>query len=310
MKEKRDVASPKTTCGIIAKTAFELARSVGISRLVVQADVFHDIYRIEALRQSESIVWITRNGDEIAAVQRRNDIVVRIPPTALSRMNQLHIALFLAVLNDGLKPDETVLCLTGATGVGHLDMLLITTPARYLPRFHKHRHPFLATRDLARILEIALRFAVEGREGAPIGTLFVLGEPEGLRPYLRQLVLNPCEGHPRERRSIHDPEMLETLREYSAMDGAFVVSRGGTVESAATYLDAPIVEARIRSGLGARHAAAVGITEATDAVAVALSSSSGMVSVFQEGEPILELERPFRDLKRVLKPTGALPTTR
>ena len=60
MKEKRDVASPKTTCGIIAKTAFELARSVGISRLVVQADVFHDIYRIEALRQSESIVWITR----------------------------------------------------------------------------------------------------------------------------------------------------------------------------------------------------------------------------------------------------------
>ena len=45
-------------------------------------------------------------------------------------MNQSHIVLSLAVLNDDLKPDETVLCLTGAAGAGHLDMLLVTTPAR------------------------------------------------------------------------------------------------------------------------------------------------------------------------------------
>ena len=58
------------------------------------------------------------------------------------------------------------------------------------------------TRYLARLLEIALRLAREGREGSPIGTIFVLGDRSTLSPHLRQLILNPLKGHPQASRSI------------------------------------------------------------------------------------------------------------
>ena len=75
------------------------------------------------------------------------------------------------------------------------------------------------------------------------------------------------------------------------MDGAFVVNRRGVVDSAGTYLNAPIGPARLSAGLGSRHAAALAITTVTDATAVVISSSSGTVSVCDGGETVLKLER-------------------
>ena len=278
---------------LLTESAFDLARALDLRTLLVQADEIKDIHLIEQLRQSERIIWITSDQDEFPEVNGTKDVVVPIPEAALTRMSKLNLALFLAILNGSLAVDERVLCLSGFVGSGHLDMLLVARPSRVLPRFHKHEEGFVATRELARILDITLRFAAEGREGTPIGTIFVLGDMDQLEPYLRQLILNPCAGHTRKDRDIHDPLLIETLREYAAMDGAFVVNLSGTVESAGTYLDAPVRRAKLRAGLGARHAAALAITAATDAVAVALSSSSGTVSVFHEGKDILELEKPF-----------------
>ena len=107
-----------------------------------------------------------------------------------------------------------------------------------------------ATREFAQILDIALRFAAQGREGKPIGTIFVLGELGQVSPFLRQLILNPFEGHSPESRNIHNPDFLETLREFAAMDGAFVVNHKGNVEFGGTYIDAPATEAKLREGLG------------------------------------------------------------
>jgi DNA integrity scanning protein DisA with diadenylate cyclase activity len=44
--------------------------------------------------------------------------------------------------------------------------------------------------------------------------------------------------------------------------------------------------------LGARHAAAAGITAVTNAIAVTVSASTGTVRVFRGGRMILEIERP------------------
>jgi len=68
----------------------------------------------------------------------------------------------------------------------------------------------------ARLLEIALHFAREGREGSSIGAIFVLGDRRTLSPHLRQLILNPLKGHAPAVRSIHNPDFLETLRELAA----------------------------------------------------------------------------------------------
>jgi DNA integrity scanning protein DisA with diadenylate cyclase activity len=149
-----------------------------------------------------------------------------------------------------------------------------------------------ATQAFLRALDITARFAAEGREGKSIGAIFVVGEIEELRPYLKQLILNPVAGHPKKSRNIHSPEFFETLRELAGLDGAFIVNPKGTVESAGTSLSSPMRGIKMPHGLGARHTAAAAITASTQAVAIALSQSSHSITLFHEGRAILELERP------------------
>jgi DNA integrity scanning protein DisA with diadenylate cyclase activity len=258
---------------------------------VVQADEISDMRLIEQLRDDERVIWVARDRKQMPIADPSRDVVLPMPDAALNRLHQFHLALFLATLNRHLGPHEKVLGLSGVAGSQRLDTLVIAKPARDFPWLQHHKSERAVTRHLAKLLEIALRFAREGREGLPIGTIFVLGDRTTLAPYLRQLILNPLKGHAQATRSIHNPEVLETLRELSAMDGAFIVSRRGVVDSAGTYLNAPVGCGRLSPGLGARHAAALAITTVTDATAVVISASSGTVSVYDGGETVLELER-------------------
>jgi diadenylate cyclase len=268
-----------------------LARSLGITRLVVQADEISDLRLVAQLRNDERVIWVTRNRQPLPITDPAHDVVLPIPEVFLNRLHQFHFAVFLATLNRHLGPHEKVLGLSGVAGSQRLDTLLIAKPARDFPWLQQHTSARAVTRHVAKLLEIALRFAREGREGVAIGTTFVLGDRTTLGPYLRQLILNPLKGHAPATRSIHNPAFLETLRELAAMDGAFVVNRRGIVDSAGTYLDAPVGRGRLRPGLGARHAAALAITTVTDATAVVISASSGSVSVYDGGETVLELEQ-------------------
>jgi diadenylate cyclase len=275
----------------LLKATFMLAQSLGIHKLLIQGDEIGDVEALEGLRNSERIIWATRNLCEKPGFDPSKDIVLRVPDAALNRLGQINIALFLAALNGLINPEERVLVISGVAGSKRLDTLVIAQPERDYPWLKRQKAGRTISGYLARLLEIASHLAQEGREGAPIGTIFVLEDSVELSPYIRQLILNPLEGHPPEDRSIHNPAFLETLRELAAMDGAFIVNRAGTVESAATYIDAPLGQGDLSPGLGARHAAAMAITTVTDAAAVVISASSGMVSVYDRGETVLQLAR-------------------
>lgn len=282
-------AHPETRALILS--AFGLARALGIQTLVVQADEISDVRLVKRVRADERVIWITRNPGRIPKFDLSKDVVLDMPNAALNRLSQLNLALFLAALNRHFGLDEQVLGLSGVTGSGRLDTLIIAKPGRDYPWLEHHKSDVAINRHLARLLEIALRLAREGREGSAIGTIFVLGNVKELSPYLRQMTLNPLKGHAQRARSIHDSDFVETLREFSAMDGAFVVNRRGVVESACTYLNAPVGGGRLSPGLGSRHASALAITTITDATAIVISSSSGTVSVYDHGQTVLELER-------------------
>jgi diadenylate cyclase len=275
----------------LVKSAFSLARALGIKTLVVQADEISDRRLVEQVRDDERVIWVARERKQMPVSDPAKDVVLAMPDAVLNRLSQLNLALFLAALNRHLGPEEKVLGLSGVTGSQRLDTLVIAKPSRDYPWLRHHKSAMAVTRHLARLLEIALHFAREGREGASIGAIFVLGDRRTLFPHLRQLMLNPLQGHAQAARSIHNPDFLETLRELAAMDGAFVVNRRGIVDSAGTYLDAPVGQGRLRPGLGARHAAALAITTVTDATAIVISASSGTVSVYDGGETALELEQ-------------------
>ena len=143
-----------------------------------------------------------------------------------------------------------------------------------------------------RVLTLATELAVEGREGRPVGTLFVVGDSERVLAQSRSLVLNPFQGHPESQRNILDPAVEETVKEFSALDGAFVVREDGVVLSAGTQLLPSATHSQLPGGLGTRHAAAAGITASTGALAVCVSQSTGTVAVFKSGRLVTSLQRP------------------
>ncbi|MFT5286193.1 MAG: diadenylate cyclase [Planctomycetota bacterium] len=275
--------------------AFSLAQSLGIRTAMVLADELGHAEEFKKQRTTERIIWLTHAHAE-SLPKRPGDLVLSIPEANLARMSQINIGLYAAILRGAIGLSEQVICMAGIAGSGSLDLLLVTKPNKDFPWLRQEdldrTKNLVAPREFGRLLELALRFAAEGREGKPIGTMFVLGNFEQIQGHLRQLILNPCKGHARKLRSIHNPDAVETLREFSALDGAIIVDQDGIVESAGTYIDASGKNVRLRKGLGARHAAAAAITRATDAISLVISESSGTVTLFDNGKPVLELERP------------------
>ena len=69
-----------------------------------------------------------------------------------------------------------------------------------------------------------------------------------------------------------DPALEETLKEYAALDGAFIVRGDGVVLTAGSHLmPSPAAPTHLPGGLGTRHGAAAGISATTGAVAVCVS---------------------------------------
>jgi DNA integrity scanning protein DisA with diadenylate cyclase activity len=280
---------------MLSKCAFQLAKSLGVNKVVVQAGEVQNPYQFELIRDTQVVIWLVRTRETNSVIIRKGDHVLELPQATYTRENQLKVGMLLAALSGLVEIDENVVCLSGIARSGTMDTLFIANPKRDFPWFRQHTleelRNFVATREFVGILGVALRLANEGREGRPIGTCFALGDPQELEPHVRQLLLNPLAGHPEHLRDIHNPDLFETIREFATLDGAFVVGSDGIVHSAGTYLNAQSTQSSFIPGLGARHAAARSITEVTTALAIVVSSSSGTVSVFHGGQLVLELEK-------------------
>jgi DNA integrity scanning protein DisA with diadenylate cyclase activity len=145
---------------------------------------------------------------------------------------------------------------------------------------------------LERALQIAMDLAREGREGRPVGAIYVLGDYEQVVKSCQQMVINPFRGYRDDEKSIMDPFLEETLKEFATIDGAIVIRGDGVVMSAGVFLRPGKAAEKLPAGLGARHTAAAAITAITAAFSVVVSQSTGVVSVFRNGKRILTMEKP------------------
>ena len=87
--------------------------------------------------------------------------------------------------------------------------------------------------------------------------------------------------------------MKETIKEFSAIDGAFIIREDGTIITAGRHLNAALESKDFPHGLGSRHIAAAGITSITNATAIVLSESTGNVSIFKNGKIFVSIEKPI-----------------
>jgi diadenylate cyclase len=152
---------------------------------------------------------------------------------------------------------------------------------------------------LETVIEIAVGIARQRVEGGSIGALFVVGDEEEVLNRSKPLILDPLENYPREAKDIRDANVQGTIKELAKLDGAFVLSGDGSVLSAARYIETIAQYIDLPLGLGSRHMAAASISRETDAVAVVVSESDGMVRIFDGGELIAEIITGIGDLEMI-----------
>lgn len=80
-------------------------------------------------------------------------------------------------------------------------------------------------------------------------------------------------------------------------DGALLVS-GNRIVAISCYV--PVSESNIDNKYGARHRAAMGITESTDAIAIIVSETTGMVSYAKKGE-LIQIGKTKKEIENAIK---------
>ncbi len=133
------------------------------------------------------------------------------------------------------------------------------------------------------VIKIALEISTEGREGRPIGTAFILGDSANVLAKSRQLILNPFQGYKREERLITNPDMLDNIKEFAQLDGAFVITSDGVVEAAGRYITIDTGMVKLPKGLGTRHNSVAAITRRTESIGIVVSQSGGVIRIFRNG---------------------------
>jgi hypothetical protein len=282
----------------IVRHARQLAGEIGARAVVVYADAMRNDAELRALLRAMDFptILVTRSRDGAVPPGFEAHTWVVVPDVHMTRAGQVKAALLVCLARRVLQRGDRVVCLTGVDGSEAIDSLLVLNLGTESELFSLlDPTPFggdVAPAVFERALTLATQLAVEGREGRPVGVLFVVGDSARVLAQSRNLVLNPFQGHPESARNLLDPALEETVKEFSALDGAFVVRGDGVVLTAGTHLVPAATPVPLPGGLGTRHAAAAGITASTAAVAVCVSQSTGTVTVFKGGGLVADIPRP------------------
>lgn len=270
--------------------ATRLAEEIPDAQLVLHADALTDVGYLKNLVKNSAVIIVSSlsswAGDSLSS-----ETALTIPFQSSRRSTHVQFALLFLLSQGYLSESSVAVNVFGVPDSGYLDSIRITDIAGEFGStgdLHALKlAPDLQRPVLTRVLQLAGDLASEGREGKAVGALFVVGDFEGVRKQSRQLIVNPFRGYAESERNVLDPSLEETVKEFAKIDGAFVIRGDGVIESAGTFLMGQPEEADHDSGLGARHAAAQGITAVTEALTVAISESTRKVSVFHGGTRLI-----------------------
>jgi DNA integrity scanning protein DisA with diadenylate cyclase activity len=290
----------KTLTRSLVRHAHAIAREVGARVVLLYADVVEDDQDLADLIQDVDfrVILVSRRtqfqapGDwgELCAI-------VRVPDIAMTRAGQVKVATLVAAAESLIRVGDRIVCLTGIDGSGTIDTIFVLDLGTEIEMFASTAAEPLpgdvTPTVFERLLTLASELGLEGREGRSVGTIFVLGDASRVLSQSHQLVINPFHGYPESERNVLDPRLEETIKEFSAIDGAFVIRGDGVILSAGRYL-APHsrLDEPLPQGLGTRHEAAAAITMTTEAIAMCVSQSTGTISIFKRGKLITDIQKP------------------
>jgi diadenylate cyclase len=277
--------------------ALKIAYAVKADSLLVCVDITRDIAAIaEEMKKPIGVIIVTREHEELSEEIKKFAKKLDVPNVNLTRVGKIKIAVAKGIVLGFFKRGDKIVCLSGVPKFGYADSIFVIDVGK---EFEILTSDFIndvienvRPEVFNAALNIACELAAQGRESKKVGTIFVLGDDEKVLQLSQQMIINPFLGHKEDQLNILNPELEETIKEFSAIDGAFVIKENGVLVTAGRYLNAALDSRDFPAGLGSRHIAAAGITSVTKAVAIVISESSGNVSVFKNGKLFVTIEKP------------------
>lgn len=281
--------------GPIIAAATNVAKAVSARALFAFLSAIDDPQSLaKTVKAPTELILVCRDNAELERAKEASVTAMKVPAFNLTRMGQIKMATLIAFSQRLLKPNDIFVFLTGL-GTKDIDTLVTMSVGEEYELFQSVGQPKL-TEHIRRpvfekVLRIALELAGEGREGKPVGALFVVGDFREVRKHYQEGRINPFRGYTEKERNILDDSMTDIVKELAKLDGAFIIKGNGVVEGACATLKPSVAGESMPQGFGARHAAAAGITATTRCIAITLSESTGDVRVWRRGMLITEIEK-------------------
>jgi len=279
------------------KAALVLAANSEVDHLLYIADAAITPADLRGKKARKKLIFGVTSETAAADYIKRKERALVVPAYDYSRTERAKMGIVSALAHGLIKEGELVLVLTGRTG-RHVDTLLQmriggSLDDRVAIEGVKLGDEF-NSQVIDALIQLALQIGQEGFEGHPAGTIIAIGDHNAVLEKSRQLTLNPFQGLSEAERNILDPKIRDAVKNFSVLDGAFIIREDGVVLAAGRYLSPGDGEATVPLGLGARHTAAAAMTSATKAIAMVVSQTSGAVRLFKDGKTVLELHQTAR----------------
>ncbi|SMP50417.1 DisA checkpoint controller nucleotide-binding [Neorhodopirellula lusitana] len=267
----------------------------GADALLLLLDGGTDWKRVSELTESDKNVVII-------AVDTLEDLdgaaEAGLKPLALNKekaplLERLQEALLESAADELIRTNGEVVAVYSGFQQGRLDSIshlqLDERMRRFTVRDLQTLESSVPLKTIKAVVDLASQIGREGREGKPVGTMFVVGDTRKVLDHANDSGVDPFRGYNKKHRNLLDPKVQEDAKEVAQLDGAFVVTPEGVIERSRQMLEVSHEDLKMTKGLGSRHWAAAAITRKTKAVSVVVSQSTGTVRLYQNGFLILQI---------------------
>jgi DNA integrity scanning protein DisA with diadenylate cyclase activity len=281
----------------IHQLAVRLYRAVDADALLVLLEAPTDWDQLRSRSGKAKLLVAADTEEQLEGAQDAGleSVTLHLPDAPV--FERLTQALLESVAAEILEPGAEVVAVYAGFEAGSIDSISFLSLDEHLGKLTARDLRQIETsvplETLKSVVDLAVEIGREGREGKPVGTMFIVGDTRKVNEHSRPMGFDPVRGYSRKERSLHDPRARESIKEIAQLDGAIIVSPDGTVEKSCQFVNADHANLTLSKGLGSRHWAGAAISRNTKAIAVVISESNGTVRLFNNGEVILRIE-PFR----------------
>jgi diadenylate cyclase len=183
----------------VVAAACRLARQIKAKHLIAFADAVANDDFVQQADGGADLVVVCSNKTRFTDHGKRIRSVIYTPPFPASRLDQMKIGILLALSRGLLTRADKVVCISGSPKKGVFDTIVVLDIATEYDFFYTSAQNILPVdvkpEVLERVLGVAAEISMEGREGKPLGTIFVIGDTNSVNGYVRQLIINPFRGY-------------------------------------------------------------------------------------------------------------------